>query len=233
MKQVTVDWKEAVKPLLKKYEKEKHPLEAKSLYQMLVMVVLSAQTTDNLINQISQTLFEKFPNMHSLSETNAESLYPFISKVRGFRKKAEWLVNIAKEIKTDSNIPVTMGGLVDLPGIGRKSANVIKRYAGAEMEGIVVDLHTIRVANRLGIVDTEDPKKLEEQLMQVLPKKEWDAGMVMSFLGRDICRPDPKCEICLMRPVCAYYNNVVKKTLGEFVAKGEKDAKVKKSRSRK
>src|SRR4051794_39379131 len=94
-----IDWSEAVKPLLKKYKNEKHPLEAKNLYQMLVMVVLSAQTNDNVINIISDKLFTEFPNMQSLAKTTPEILYPYITKVRGFNKKGEWLIKIAQAIK--------------------------------------------------------------------------------------------------------------------------------------
>jgi endonuclease III len=97
-----------------------------------------------------------------------------------------------------------------LPGIGRKSANVILRESGKPAEGVIVDLHVVRVAPRLGIATGADPKKIEKQIMEVLPQKEWDAGMAMSFLGREICRPtNPKCEICVMNTVCEYYKNVV------------------------
>jgi endonuclease-3 len=78
-------------------------------------------------------------------------------------------------------------------------------------EGVIVDLHVVRVAPRLSIATGSDPKKIEKQIMDVLPPKLWEAGMSMSFLGREICRPKPKCEICLMRPVCAYYQKVMKK----------------------
>jgi endonuclease-3 len=106
----------------------------------------------------------------------------------------------------DNKIPLDIESLVELPGIGRKSANVIRRGAKVSPEGVIVDLHTIRVANRLGIVNTTTPEKIEKELMEILPKNEWDAGMSMSFLGRDICRPQPQCPICLMKKVCAYYN---------------------------
>jgi endonuclease-3 len=207
-----VDWKEAIKPLLKKYKNKKHPLEARNVYEMLVMVVLSAQSTDKLINDISQKLFEAFPDMIALAKAEPEMLYPYINKVRGSRKKAEWLVGIAKEIKNDKNIPLTMQEMVALPGIGRKSANVIKREAKAEAEGVIVDIHVLRVAPRLGIATGDNADKIEKQLMEVLPKNEWDAGMAMSFLGREICRPQPECLLCLMRDVCSYYNTVVNRS---------------------
>jgi len=206
MKKPEINWPEAIKPLLKKYKNKPHPLEAENLYQFLVMVVLSAQSTDNIINQIAPELFTAFPNMKVLSSASIESLIPFIHKVRGFNKKANWLIAIAKELQNDTNIPLSMQQLVDLPGIGRKSANVILRYAKAEPEGVIVDIHVVRVAPRLGLATGDDANKIEKQIMEVLPQKEWDAGMAMSFLGREICRPEPLCEKCLMNKVCAYYN---------------------------
>jgi endonuclease III len=205
MKRPNIDWPVALKPLLKKYKSSRHPLEAANPYQWIVMVVLSAQATDNLINQIAPEFFKAFPDMRALAKANVELLFPYISKVRNFRHKAQWLVEMANKIKSDSKIPLAIESLIELPGIGRKSANVIRRGAKAKPEGIIVDLHTIRVANRLGIVTSTTPEKIEKQLMELLPKDEWDAGMAMSFLGREICRPTPNCPVCLMKPVCAYY----------------------------
>jgi endonuclease-3 len=203
---VTVNWPEAVKPLLKKYKNTKHPLDYGNVYQLLVMVVLSAQDSDKHINKIAPAFFKSFRNMEALSQATPEALIPFISDVRNFANKAKWLSALAKQVKKDKDIPLTLEALTALPGIGRKSANVIKREAGAEAEGIIVDLHVVRVAPRLGIAAGEDPKKIEKQMMDILPQKEWDAGMAMSFLGREICRPTlPKCEECVMNTVCAYY----------------------------
>ena len=206
MKQPPIDWSAAIKPLLKKYKNSPHPLEASNTYQWIVMVVLSAQATDNVVNQIAPEFFKAFPTMKSLSKADPELLFPYISKIRNFRHKAQWLIETSKAIKSDSKIPLEIDALVELPGIGRKSANVIRRGAKASPEGVIVDLHTIRVANRLGIATTTTPEKIEKELMEILPKKEWDAGMAMSFLGREICRPKPECPICLMKKVCAYYN---------------------------
>ena len=206
MKKPEINWPEAIKPLLKKYKNSPHPLDAKNLYQMLIMVVLSAQSTDKVINGLAPALFEAYPNMQSLSNATIETLAPFISKARNFNNKGKWIIAIAKEIKKDSKIPLNLQELIELPGIGRKSANVILRYAKASAEGVVVDIHVVRVAPRLGIATGDDATKIEKQIMEVLPQKEWDAGMAMSFLGREICRPTPECEICLMKKVCAYYN---------------------------
>ncbi len=200
------DWTEKLVPILKKYKDRKHPLEYQNLYQLMVMVVLSAQDSDANINKIAPTLFEVFPDVESLSVSNVEALTTHISKVRNYGTKANWLIEIAKIIKKDKNIPLTMDGLTALKGIGRKSANVIMREENVPTEGIIADLHVIRVAPRIGLIaETKDGIKTEKQLMQVLPKEIWgEIGMAISFLGREICRPTPKCGECLIRENCEY-----------------------------
>lgn len=205
-----VHWPKAMQPLIEKYKNTKHPLDYKNTYQLMVMVILSAQDSDKHINSIAPQFFEKFPDMQVLSHATEAQLHSIIGKVRNFGNKTKWLMEIAQTLKKDSNIPLTLDKLTELPGIGRKSANVILRESGKEPEGVIVDLHVVRVAPRLGIATGTDPKKIEKQIMEALPKNEWDAGMAMSFLGREICRPTPKCEMCLMRKVCQYYQNNVR-----------------------
>ncbi|WP_281297207.1 endonuclease III domain-containing protein [Flavobacterium limnophilum] len=202
----TNDWAEKLAPILTKYKGRKQPLDYHNLYQLVVMVVLSAQDSDANINKIAPALFEVFPNMESLSISNVEALIPHISKVRNFGTKANWLIEIAQTIQKDENIPLTMDGLTALKGIGRKSANVIMREANVPAEGIIADLHVIRVAPRIGLIpESKDGIKVEKQLMQVLPKEIWEEiGMAISFLGREICRPTPKCPECPIREDCQY-----------------------------
>ena len=209
-----VNWPEAIQPLLKKYKDKQHPLEYKNIYQLVVMVVLSAQDSDRNINKLAPELFKTFPDMKALAKATDKTLQPYISKVRNFGNKTKWLMEMSQKIKTDKNIPLTLDELTALPGIGRKSANVILREAGKPPEGVIVDLHVVRVAPRLGIATGADPKKIEKQIMDALHQKDWDAGMAMSFLGREICRPKPKCELCLMRPVCQYYQGMIKEVKG-------------------
>jgi endonuclease III len=210
-----VNWPEAIQPLLKKYKNKQHPLEYnKNVYQLVVMVILSAQDNDRNINKLAPELFKAFPDMKALSKATDKTLQPYVSKVRNFRNKTKWLMEMSQKIKADKNIPLTLEDLTEMPGIGRKSANVILREAGKKPEGVIVDLHVVRVAPRLGIATGTDPKKIEKQIMETLPQKDWDAGMAMSFLGREICRPKPKCELCLMRPVCQYYQDVMKEVKG-------------------
>lgn len=202
-----VNWKKEIQPLIKKYKGKKHPLDYGNSYQLLVMVILSAQDSDRHINQVAPPLFEAFPDMKALAKADAESLFPFINKVRNFGNKTKWLLELASIVKDDKNIPTTLEELTALPGIGRKSANVIMREMGMKAEGIIVDLHVVRVAPRLGIAKGTDPKKIEKQMMEVLDPADWgEAGMAVSFLGREICRPtNPKHNECVMKDVCEYY----------------------------
>lgn len=203
----TSDWEKKLAPILEKYKGKKHPLDYKNTYQLLVMVVLSAQDSDANINTVAPALFEKYPTLKSLSESDTETFIPYISKVRNYPTKAQWLLEIAKTIKNDEDIPLTMQGLTALKGIGRKSANVILRETHKPAEGIIADLHVIRVAPRIGIIkENKDGNKVEKDLMQVLPKSIWsEIGMAISFLGRETCRPKPKCEECLITDSCHYY----------------------------
>lgn len=201
------DWKKEIQPLIKKYKGKKHPLDYRNPYELLVAVVLSAQDSDRHINKLALELFKAFPDMKALSQATAESLFPYINDVRNFGNKTKWLLALSTKIKEDKNIPTTLEALTELPGIGRKSANVIMRELGVKAEGIIVDLHVVRVAPRLGIAQGTDPKKLEKQMMDLLDPKDWgEAGMAISFLGREICRPtNPKCSECVMNTVCDYY----------------------------
>jgi endonuclease III len=205
------DWNKILEPLLALYHNKRHPLEYQNLYQLLVMVVLSAQDSDANINKISPALFEAFPNMESLSKADMDSLIPFISKVRKFHTKASWLLEIAQIIKEDNNIPKTLAELVALKGIGRKSANVILRESGGKSEGVIVDLHVIRVAPRLGLAtEIKDGIKIEKQIMNQLTADMWAVGMPISFLGREICRPtNPKCDECILNTDCNFYQTSI------------------------
>ena len=205
-----INWAEAMKPLIKLYKNKKHPLAYENVYQLVVMVVLSAQDSDRHINELAPKLFEAFPDMRALSKATPETLTPCSGSVRNFGDKIKLLMEMGQTIKDDKNIPSTLDELTALKGIGRKSANVILRELGKPAEGVIVDLHVVRVAPRLGIAAGSDANKIEKQLMTVLPQKEWEAGMAMSFHGREICRPNPKCEICVMNPVCAYYRAIIK-----------------------
>jgi endonuclease III len=206
---VVMDWNKELKPLFRKYAGRIHPLEYKSLYQLLVMVILSARDSDRNINSRAPALFRKFPSIKKLARTSPEDLYPFISGITNFRNKAQWLTNTARAVRVDANIPQTLETLTRLPGIGRKSANVIMCQMNAPAEGVIVDLHTLRVVPRLGIAQGTNPALVERELMeQVMPKHWHILGMSLTWLGREVCRPkNPKCPECVMRKVCAFYRS--------------------------
>jgi endonuclease III len=204
-----INWTEHLEPLFQVFGKKKHPLDYKNRYQLVVMVTLSAQDSDKHINEIAKDFFMNYSSMNQLAKASVEDIQHHISSVRNFGNKAKWLVELANAIEDDSKIPTTMAELIKLPGIGRKSANVIIRESGDHAEGIIVDLHVLRVAPRLGIAVGDKPEKIEKQLMEIIPQNRWnETGMSISFLGREICRPtNPKCNICVMNKVCKYYNS--------------------------
>jgi endonuclease III len=201
------NWSSQLLPLIEKYRGKKHPLNYENTYQLLVAVVLSAQDSDANINKIAPDFFSRFPNLETLAVASVEDVIPFVTKVRNFNTKASWLVEIAQTLKINDAIPQKMDELIALKGIGRKSANVIMREAKVPAEGIIADLHVIRVAPRIGLIaESKDGNKVEKQLIQVLPKEIWgEIGMAISFLGREICRPtNPKCSECPIQDCCQY-----------------------------
>jgi len=204
-----INWIEQIEPLLQTYGKRKHPLDYNNRYQLVVMVILSMQATDILINKVAKDFFRNYPSLSELAKASVEDIMQHLRSVRNFGNKSKWLAELASTIGEDSKIPTTMAELIKLPGIGRKSANVIIRESGDNAEGIIVDLHVIRVAPRLGIAEGDKPEKIEKQLMEIIPQNRWnETGMALSYLGREICRPtDPKCTSCMMNKVCRYYNS--------------------------
>src|SRR5688572_18033297 len=185
MKQAT-DWATVVKPLIKKYKGQKHPLNYSNLYELIVMVILSARDSDKRINQAAPRLFEAYPNMKLLHRAKEKDLLKLLKGILNSANKTQWLMKVAEMVRDDKNIPLSIEGLTALPGIGRKSANVIMREAGAKPEGVIVDLHVLRVAPRLGMAMGTNPEKIEKQIMELIPQKSWgEIGMALSFLGRE------------------------------------------------
>ena len=223
------NWAKLIVPVLEKYRGKKHPLEFENTYQLVVMIVLAAQSSDAHINKIAPDFFKKYPAFHDLAKGNPEDFFPFFRGVRNFANKARWLKAIAQQLNGDEkNLPGTMKELMALPGIGRKTANVILKETGRKPEGIAVDLHVMRVSPRLGIAAEGSPDKIEKQLMKNIDPADWgEAAMAISFLGREICRPtNPKCSECLMQSCCEYFER--KSTQEEKPARAKKGAARKK-----
>lgn len=194
-------------PLIEKYKQTSHPLLYKNLYQLMVMVILSAQDSDKHINQVAPPFFAAFPDFASLAKVTPEALHPHLSGVRNFANKCVWLCKTGQKLAS-GKVSLKMEDLVALDGIGRKSANVIRREMKESAEGIIVDLHVLRVVPRLGISQAKDGTRMEKDLMQALSRSLWHhVGMSISFLGRETCRPtNPKCHDCVMSPHCPSAN---------------------------
>jgi endonuclease III len=200
-------WLAYFEPLLQLYGKKKHPLDYQNRYQLIVMIILSAQDSDKHINELAPAFFKDYPTIAHLAKATADDLRNRLSSVRNFDNKSKWLIKLAETVGEDDKLPTTLDELTKLPGVGRKSANVFIRESGGKAEGVIVDLHVVRVAPRIGIATGDKPEKIEKQLMESIPHDRWnELGMAISFLGREICRPtNPKCDICVMKEKCKYF----------------------------
>jgi endonuclease III len=195
---------------------QQHPdadteLKYEDPYQLLVATILSAQATDAGVNRVTPALFQRYPNASALARATAEELEPQIHSTGFFRSKAKSLMGMARGVveRHDGEVPKTMEALVALPGVGRKTANVVLGHA-LGVPGLPVDRHVLRVANRIGIAKSDDPVEVERQLGSALPPATWtNASDTLIFHGRRICKPKPLCDVCAVRDDCNYYGKVV------------------------
>ena len=181
-------------------------------YQLIVAVILSAQCTDKRINITTPALFSNYPDIESLSNANTEKLFSIIKSISYPNNKTNHLIGMAKMVMNDyeGKIPMTVNELMRLPGVGRKTANVITSVIDNQ-PNMAVDTHVFRVANRIGLVKAKTPLETEKQLIKNLPKDLIHLAHHWLILhGRYICvARAPKCDICSLRPVCQYYNTIV------------------------
>ena len=182
-------------------------LTFRNAYELLVATILSAQCTDERVNQVTPALFERYPAPAALSRATPEELEPQIRPTGFFRSKARSLLGMAAALteRHDGAIPARMEDLVDLPGVGRKTANVVLGHA-LGIPGFPVDRHVLRVTNRLGIARGDDPVVVEQQLCAILPRRRWTrASDTLVLHGRRICKPRPLCDRCVAKNDCAFY----------------------------
>ena len=182
-------------------------------YQLLVAVILSAQCTDKRVNQTTPIIFENYPDIESLSEATSNDLFPLIKSISYPNNKTNHLIGMAKMVVNDfgGKIPMTVNELMKLPGVGRKTANVITSVIDNQ-PNMAVDTHVFRVANRIGLVtNAKTPLEVEKQLLKNLPKDLIHKAHHWLILhGRYICiARNPKCNICGLRSACKYYKTVV------------------------
>jgi len=205
---------------------EQHPnadteLHYRNAFELLAATILSAQSTDVRVNMVTPALFRKYPDAKALAKATPADLEPQIVSTGFFRQKAKALIGMAQILVADhgGTVPADMEKLTALPGVGRKTANVVLGHA-LGVPGLPVDRHVLRVSNRIGIAEGDDPEVVEEQLRSRLPPEMWTLASDVQILhGRRICRPKPLCDECSVREYCDYYRNVIAR---ERATKGTK-----------
>jgi endonuclease-3 len=197
---------------------QQHPganteLHYRNPYELLAATILSAQSTDAGVNLVTPALFKRYPDARALAAADAADLETQIHSTGFFRSKAKSLIGMARALVEHhgGEVPPRMDDLVDLPGVGRKTANVVLGHA-LGVPGLPVDRHVLRVANRIGIAHSDDAVEVEHELGSLTPKEKWVVLSDSLILhGRRICRPKPLCGECNVRDQCDYYRKVVSK----------------------
>jgi endonuclease-3 len=202
-------------------------LHYRNAFELLVATILSAQSTDARVNMVTPALFKKYPDAQALSRARQPALEKQIVSTGFFRQKTKALLGMSQSLVKEhgGQVPADMEALTRLPGVGRKTANVVLGHA-LGVPGLPVDRHVLRVSNRIGIAEGDDPVDVEAQLCDALPKKMWTLASDVQILhGRRICRPTPLCSDCSVRDDCDFYRHVV-------TTEAERTPAVKKTRAK-
>ena len=198
--------REIGKRLAKRWPDAECELRHTSAFELLVGTILAAQSTDKLVNTVTPEVLRRWPDAHALAGADPAALEAVIHSTGFFRMKARHLLGMARALveRHDGEVPRTMAELVALPGVARKTANVVLSTIYGANEGVVVDTHVTRLAQRLGLSAHADPVKIEQDLMEAVPREEW--GHVANRLiwhGRRVCfARQPDCEHCELSPIC-------------------------------
>ncbi len=210
MKQKT---KKILDTLKETYPDAKCELNYETPFQLLVATILSAQTTDKKVNEITETLFKDYPDLDAFLTLTNEELEERIRQIGLYKNKAKNLIMMCNQLKENfgGEVPNTMEGITSLAGAGRKTANVVLSNAFG-VPSIAVDTHVFRVSNRLGLADSDNVLEVEKQLQKELPKREWSlTHHLLIFHGRRCCiARKPKCEECPVADLCKYYKEIKK-----------------------
>jgi endonuclease-3 len=193
----------------------------RNAFELLVATILSAQSTDARVNLVTPALFDRYPDAKALAAAKTPELEKMILSTGFFRQKSKSLLGMATRLIDEhgGQVPAEMDALTKLPGVGRKTANVVLGHA-LGVPGLPVDRHVLRVANRIGLVKSDDAVKVEAQLCGMLPPERWTrASDALILHGRRICRPKPLCPRCNVRPDCDFYRTgVLTKPINRKVA---------------
>jgi endonuclease-3 len=195
-----------VRALRQDYPDAECALVHENAFQLLIATILSAQCTDERVNMVTATLFQKYPTAADLAALPLGRLEKAIQSTGFFRNKAKSIKSCCQQLVElyDGQVPQDLDALVELPGVGRKTANVVLGTACGMATGVVVDTHVGRISRRLGLSAEKDAVKIEKDLMQLLPRKEWiDFSHRMIHHGRQVCKArKPRCEDCSMNSFC-------------------------------
>jgi len=198
--------KEIIKRLSRLYPKPKSALQYENAWQLLVATILSAQATDKLVNTVTPALFEKYKTIKAMADAPLEDINEMVKKVNFHYNKSKNIKASAQMIleRYHGEVPQTMEELDALPGVARKTANVVLGDAFGKSEGIVVDTHVIRLSNKLGLTTQKDPVKIEQDLMKIVPRDQWRYfGHYLTYFGREYCPARPhKCDDCPLKELC-------------------------------
>jgi len=197
---------EVIARLKAEYPDARTELNWSNPLELLVATILSAQTTDVRVNQVTQSLFAKYRTADDYADAPPDELAEDIRPTGFYRNKARSLRGMARALVQEhgGEVPRTMQKLVALPGVGRKTANVVLGNAFGTNEGVVVDTHVRRVSNRLGLTENQDPVKIEQDLMKVVPEEDWTIfSHLLIFHGRRVCKArKPDCPNCVLNDIC-------------------------------
>jgi len=179
-------------------------------FELLAATILSAQCTDARVNQVTPRLFAKYPTAAAIARVEPEALEPIVKPTGFFRAKSRSLVGMSRALveRHHGEVPASMEALTKLPGVGRKTANVVLGHA-LGVPGLPVDRHVLRVANRIGLVRSDDPVVVESKLGKALPPERWTrASDTLILHGRRVCKPKPLCDRCQVRGDCEYFRKL-------------------------
>lgn len=201
---------EIIGGLRREFPESRTALKFETPFQVLVATILAAQCTDERVNKITPGLFRKYPTAEAFASADREDLENEIRSTGFFRNKAKSILGAAKRIVEDfgGRVPDTMAELVTLPGVARKTANIVLSAGYGKAEGIAVDTHVRRLAGRLGLSRESDPEKIERDLMRIVPREDWlDLNSMLVDHGRKMCRArKPDCPACPIRHLCPSAN---------------------------
>ncbi|MFN4196788.1 MAG: endonuclease III [Caldimicrobium sp.] len=207
--EIIVKVKSIIMRLKQEYPQAKLALNFENPFQLLIATILSAQCTDERVNKVTPELFKKYPDAQAFANASLEQIAEDIKSTGFYQQKARYIKETCKILveKYGGEVPKDMDALLMLPGVARKTANIVLANGYGIVEGIPVDTHVARLSQRLGLVKAKDPQKIEKELLEIVPKEEWFIfPLLLQAHGRKVClAKKPQCEECVLKDICDAY----------------------------